>query len=220
MFQLLLIFLRSAVSGFRSHRLLLLENLALRQQLAVLQWRKPKPSFRPIDRLFWLSLRRFCPNWKRILLLVQPQTVIAWHRQGFRWFWRWKSQHRGGRPTVNVQLIQQIRTIWSENPVWGSKRIQAELTKLGINVSDATVRKYRPKGRRGQQTWKTFLAPLLPVHFLNLLFDDANRLVEPIRVTAHPLDFNGRKPVWSKYSSEAKKSGLGQGVDWNSSKVQ
>ena len=157
MFQLFLILLRSVVSGLRSHRLLLLENLALRHQLAVLQRRKPKPDFSPIDRLLWLTLRRFLPEWKRTLKLVQPQTVIAWHRLGFRLFWRWKSRNRGGRPTVNLQLIQQIRAMWSDNPVWGSKRIQAELAKLGINVSDATVPKYRPRARRGDQTWKTFL---------------------------------------------------------------
>jgi transposase InsO family protein len=90
-------------------------------------------------------------------VLFQPQTLIAWHRQGFRLFWRWKSRARGGRPSVGGELIALIRRMWSSNPTWGSKRIQAELAKLGISVSDSTVRKYRPRNRRADQTWKTFL---------------------------------------------------------------
>jgi transposase InsO family protein len=91
------------------------------------------------------------------LLLFQPQTVIAWHRLGFRLFWRWKSRDCGGRPSTERELINLIRRMWSSNPTWGSKRIQAELAKLGSEVSDSTVRKYRPRTRRNDQTWKTFL---------------------------------------------------------------
>ena len=151
------VLLRSLFSGCQSRRLLLLENLALRHQLAVLRRQTRKPKLGQADRLLWLTLRRLWPDWQKGLLLFQPQTVIAWHRLGFRLFWRWKSRARGGRPTADRKLINLIRQMWSSNPTWGSKRIQAELAKLGIAVSDSTVRKYRPRTRRGDQTWKTFL---------------------------------------------------------------
>jgi putative transposase len=147
----------SLLSGFQSRRLLLLENLALRHQLTVLSRKTPKPKLRQADRLLWLALRRLWPDWQRALVLVQPQTLIAWHPLGFRPFWRWKSHQRGGRPSADRKLITLIHQIWPSNPTWGSKRIQAELAKLGIQVSDSTIRKYRPRTRRGDQTWKTFL---------------------------------------------------------------
>ena len=93
-------------------------------------------KLRQADRFLWLALRRWWPDWQKGLLLFQPQTVIAWHRLGFRLFWRWKSRACGGRPTADRKLINLIRRMWSSNPTWGSKRIQAELAKLGIEVSD------------------------------------------------------------------------------------
>ena len=116
-----------------------------------------QPKVRQADRLLWLALRRLWPDWHRALVLVQPQTIIAWHRLGFRLFWRWKSRARGGRPAIDYKLIHLIRRMWSSNPTWGNKRIQAELAKLGIQVSDSTIRKYRPRTRCNDQTWKTFL---------------------------------------------------------------
>ena len=157
MSEVMLVLLRSLLSGCQSRRRLLLENLALRHQLTLLRRQSRKPKLRHADRLLWLALRRLWPDWQKGLLLFQPQTVIAWHRLGFRSFWRWKSRARSGRPTVDRQLINLIRQMWSSNPTWGSKRIQAELAKLGIEISDSTVRKYRPRARRGDQTWKTFL---------------------------------------------------------------
>ena len=151
--------LRSLLSTFQSHSRLALENLALRHQLAVLQRQAPKPKLRPADRLLWVGLLRFWPNWQQALLLVQPQTVIAWHRWGFRLFWHWKSRARRGRPSLDSDLIALIRRMWQANPTWGSPRIQAELAKLGIRISDSTVRRYRPKHRRPRsaQTRRTFL---------------------------------------------------------------
>src|ERR1035438_9776115 len=136
MFDVILVLLRSLLSGCQSRRLLLLENLALRHQLTVLRRQTCQPKLRPADRLLWLALRRLWPDWHRALLLVQPQTLIAWHRLGFRLFWRFKSRARDGRPAADRKLIQIIRHMWSSNPTWGSKRIQAELGKLGIQVSD------------------------------------------------------------------------------------
>jgi hypothetical protein len=103
-----------------SRRLLLLENLALRHQLTVLRRQTRKPKLRQADRLLWLTLRRLWPDWQKGLLLFQPQTVIAWHRLGFRLFWSWKSRVRGGRPTADRKLIELIRRMWSSNPTWGS----------------------------------------------------------------------------------------------------
>jgi transposase InsO family protein len=159
MLEVIWALLRSLLSGFQSHSWLVLENLALRHQLAVLKRQAPKPKLRPTDRLLGVGLLRFWPDWQQALLLVQPQTVIAWHRLGFRLFWRWKSRARGGRPHVDGDFIALIQQMWQANPTWGSLRIQAELAKLGIRISHSTVRKYRPKHRRppSAQTWKTFL---------------------------------------------------------------
>jgi putative transposase len=159
MFEFLLLFLRCLFAGFQSHSGLVLENLALRHQLAVLNRQAGKPKLRSADRLLWVGLRRIWPHGQQALLLFQPQTIIAWHRLGFRLFWRWKSRTRAGRPSVEGELLALIRRMWQANPTWGSRRIQAELAKLGIQVSDSTIRKYRPKNRRSPsaQTWKTFL---------------------------------------------------------------
>jgi len=159
MLKVILALLRLLLSGFQSQSGLVLENVALRHQLAVLKRQAPKPRLRPADRLLWVGLLRFWPDWQQALLLVQPQTVIAWHRLGFRLFWRWKSRARGGRPSVDADLVALIRQIWQPNPTWGSLRIQAELAKLGIRIPDSTVRQYRPKRHRSAsvQTWKTFL---------------------------------------------------------------
>ena len=141
MFEVISALLRSLLSGFQSHSWLVLENLALRHQLAVFRRQAPKPRLRPADRLIWVGRFRFWPDWQQVLLLVQPQTVIAWHPLGFRLFWRWESRARGRRPSVDGDLIALIRQMWQANPTWGSPRIQAELAKLGIRISDSTVRK-------------------------------------------------------------------------------
>jgi transposase InsO family protein len=159
MCHLVLTFLRVLRSGLQSRHQLMLENLALRHQLSVLKRSVPKPKLRNPDRLLWVLLKRCWTEWHRLLVVVQPRTVVGWHRLGFRLFWRWKSCACGGRPSVNRQLITLIRQMWSSNPTWGSKRIQAELAKLGIDVSDSTVRKYRPNRRPSSmaQSWKSFL---------------------------------------------------------------
>jgi putative transposase len=145
-------------STLRSRRDLALENIALRQQLMVLQRQAGKVRLRDRDRVFWVWLQRVWPGWRRALLLVQPATVVGWHRKGFRAYWRWKSRARGGRPRIDPSVRSLIRHMWSSNPTWGSPRIQAELHKLGIDVSDATVRRYRPSGLRSpSQTWRSFL---------------------------------------------------------------
>ena len=141
--------LRSLVAGLRARRHLILENLALRHQLLVLNRTVKAPALRISNRLFWAALSVMWSRWTNVLVIVQPQTVVRWHQAGFRRFWRWKSRRRTGRPQIDRDLIDLIRRMWRANPTWGSPRIRAELAKLGLRMSAATVRKYRPKRERG-----------------------------------------------------------------------
>ena len=138
---------------------LLLENLALRQQILVLQRANPKPPFNNADRTFWVLLCRWWAGWRRPLRLVQPETVIAWHRKGWRLWWRWKSRPKEmGRPRVPWEVIELIRRISRENPTWGAPRIHGELLMLGYYVCEGTVARYMVTRRgRPTQNWKTFL---------------------------------------------------------------
>jgi transposase InsO family protein len=158
MFAIVSALLRYLLSRLRPKHELALENLALRHQIAVLNRPAHKPRLQGTDRLFWVVLKGWWPNWRGALIIVQPETVLGWQRAGYRMFWRWKSRHRGGRPRKDAALIQLIRRMWAVNPTWGSPRIRDELAKLGLEASTATIRKYRPKcGRRPSQSWRTFL---------------------------------------------------------------
>lgn len=148
------------LSGWaRSRAALQLEVLALRHQLQVLQRaRPPRPRLTLADRLLWVWLFRVWNDWQTALVIVQPETVISWHRRGFRLLWTWKSRRRTGRPTVAADVRALIRTMSQTNPLWGAPRIHGELLKLGIDVSQATVAKYMEKRLRPpSQTWPTFL---------------------------------------------------------------
>ena len=139
---------------------LALEILALRQQLAVLKRKHPRPPLKVHDRLFWIALRRFWPAWKQVLVIVKLDTVVAWHRTAFRWYWRWRSRPRAGRPRIGEELRTLIRRLAVENPGWGAPRIQGELLKVGFTVSERTVARYlrrvRHRGDAGK-SWLTFL---------------------------------------------------------------
>ena len=109
-----------------------LENVALRLQVAVLQRSVGRPRLRLRDRLFWVALSQLWAGWRASLLIVQPATVVAWHRQGFRLYWRWKSRRRpAGRPPLDLEIRTLIRRMARDNPTWGRRRIQAELRFLG-----------------------------------------------------------------------------------------
>jgi len=144
----------------RSRRSIEAENLVLRRQLALFKERGVKP--RRIDAITRLSLAwlsRLC-DWRSCVIVVRPETIVRWHRAGWRLFWRYRS--RPGRPPIPLELRQLIRRMATENPLWGEERIANELlVKLGIRVSPRTVRKYmpvRPPGQpRGDQRWSTFL---------------------------------------------------------------
>ena len=154
----LAILVRTLRSTIRTQRELALENLALRQQVAVWKVRQPRPQLTATDRLFWVVLSRLWKNWRSSLQVVRPETVVRWHRQGFRRYWAWKSRHRRGRPAIGTEVRDLIRRMSRANPLWGAPRIHGELLKLGLTVSQATVSKYMPRQRRPpSQVWRTFL---------------------------------------------------------------
>ena len=149
-----------AVIGlFRSRASLEAENLALRHQINILRRRSPKkPTLSNIDRLVFAGLYRLDPGMLGALTIIKPETLIRWHRAGFRLYWRWKSRPQGGRPKTELEVRQFIREMSAANPLWGAPRIHGELLKLGFDVGQTTVAKYMTRGRRPpSQGWKTFL---------------------------------------------------------------
>jgi hypothetical protein len=127
-------------------------------QLRVLERsRRPRVRLTRLDRFLWVWLSRTWPEWRRALVIVNPETVIAWHRQGFRLFWTWKSRHRTGRPGVPDGVRALIRTMSAANPLWGAPGIHGELLKLGIDVGLTSMATYMIRCRQPpSQTWKTF----------------------------------------------------------------
>ena len=187
----------------RSRRALLLENLALRQQLATLVHKRRRPRLFPVDRLFWAALRDLWPDWISALAIVKPATVVGWHRRAFRGYWRRLSRKRG-RPRVDLRLRELIELMARENR-WGAPRIHGEILKLGLNVSERTVSRYlrsiRPRRSPGA-SWKTFLENhrevlaamdffIVPTVTFRLLYvllviQHDRRKVLHVNVTAHP----------------------------------
>ena len=187
----------------RSRFDLALENAALRQQLAVLKQRRPRPRLRWSGRLFWVLLRPVWSGWADALIVVKPETVIRWHRAGFRAYWRWKSR-RNGRPRSHREIRDLIRRMATENR-WGAPRIHAELLKLGFLVSERTVSRFMPKkpvGPDAVERWKRFLrnhrhalaamdfftVPTATFHVLYVFFviHHGRRRILHTGVTAHP----------------------------------
>jgi len=183
------------------------ENLLLRHQLAVLT-RPPRPRrrvrLRRLDKALWVLVRRLRWDWRRHLVVVTPDTVMRWHRAGWRRYWRWRSRSPGGRPRLRPEVQSLIARMARDNPLWGSERIRGELLKLGIAVSNRSVRRYRgrPPGRPPSQTWRTFLrnhahaiwaADLFVVQTLTfktlyvlLFISHGRRELVHLAVTAHP----------------------------------
>jgi hypothetical protein len=134
------------------------ENLALRQQLAVLRVPAKRPRLRRRDRILWVWLSRLWTDWRSCLLIVKPETVIRWHREGFKLYWRWKSRKKPGRPMIATEIRSLIRRMSRENPTWGAPRIHSELRLLGYAVAESTVATYMIRHRKPpSQTWRTFL---------------------------------------------------------------
>ncbi len=158
MIKRLSIFYRTFVSALKSRQNLALENLALRQQLAVLNQSSKRPRISDADRAFWAVVSRIWSDWRYALVLVKSETVVRWHRQVFRRRWTRKCRPRG-RPTLDPAIKRLIRRLSRANPLWGAPRIHGELLKLGVDVSESVVSKYmirRPKPP--SQSWKMFLA--------------------------------------------------------------
>ena len=159
MFALLCFVLAALTSPFNSKSRLEAENAALRHQLIVLR-RKLHGRVRVTnnDRWFFIQLYRWFPSILQVLTIIRPETLVRWHRAGFRCYWRWKSHSLGGRPQIETDLRVLIRRISIENPLWGAPRIHGELLKLGFEVAQSSVAKYMVK-RRGppSQGWRTFL---------------------------------------------------------------
>jgi len=156
---LLISLLRSAFALLRSREEQAIVELTLRQQLAVYAQKRPRPKLSPLDRAFWVALSRLWPRWKYHLVVVRPETVVRWHRNGFRKYWRSISTPGPGRPPISTETRALIIRMATENH-WRARKIQAELMKLGIRVSLATISRYLPKKERDptqQQRWMTFL---------------------------------------------------------------
>jgi hypothetical protein len=159
MIALLCLFLTLSVSPFKSKSRLGAENAALRYQLIVLQRRvRGRVQLKNGDRLFLLQLYRWFPSVLNAITIVRPETLVRWHRAGFRRYWRWKSRSLGGRPQIDADLRALIRRMSVDNPLWGAPRIHGELLKLGFEVAQSSVAKYMVK-RPGppSQGWRTFL---------------------------------------------------------------
>ncbi len=152
-------FFASLVLSFRRRATLQLEVLALRHQLGVLRRSVKRPMLTSSDRLLWIWLASMWTDWRSSVVIVKPETVIAWHRKGFRLLWTWKVRGgRPGRPGVPRDVRELIRRMSRENPLWGAPRIHGELLKLGIDVGETSVGKYMVRYRRPpSQTWRTFL---------------------------------------------------------------
>jgi putative transposase len=156
---MIFILFRTLLSALKCRRALALENLALRHQLDVLRRNAKRPCLTNRDRFLWVFLSRVWPDWRQPLTFVKPETVIRWHRQGFRLYWRWKSRPRWpGRQRVSSEIRDLIRRMSRDNPLWGAPRVHGELLKLGIEVSQATVSKYMVRHQKPpSQSWRTFL---------------------------------------------------------------
>src|SRR6202166_4338963 len=160
MFSLILLWIGALIRLFRSRGNLVLENLVLRQQLAVLKRRHPRPILALFDKLFWVSARQVWSAWKESLLIVTPETVVRWHRNGFRMYWRLISRVRaqvGRRPTPK-EVRELIFRMVADNPTWGAPRIHGELLMLGFELSERTISRWMKRAPRDPDPAKRWLA--------------------------------------------------------------
>ena len=189
----------------RSKSELVLENVLLRHQLAILQRQSKPPHFASSDRLWFLLFASRLKHWKDALVLLKPETLLRWHREGFRLFWKHKSKAKSKHPKIAVETIALIRQMSQGNPLWGAERIRGELLKLGIKVAKRTIQRYIRRAKPSQesnQTWVTFLhnhaqdtwaCDFLPVIYLTLrtffvffIIELSSRRVMHFAVTRHP----------------------------------
>jgi transposase InsO family protein len=156
--------------SFSTNFQLKLEVIYLTKQLEIYQRNDPKLKISGTDRMFFSFMRSILSNWREKLFIVKPNTLIKWHRLGFRHFWKQKSGKEGGRPSMNLEVIILIKKMVAENPLWGAPRIHSELLMLGYKICESTVQRYMPKkGKKNNgQNWKTFLKN----HFMDIISID------------------------------------------------
>jgi transposase InsO family protein len=204
MAALIFLLVNLGASLFKSKSRLEAENAALRQQLIVLQRKvRGRVQFTNSDRLFFMQLYRWCPSVLKAMMIIRPETLVRWHRAGFRRYWRWKSGSAGGRPQIHAELRALIWRMSVDNRLWGAPHIHGELLKLGFAVAQSTVAKYMAKrGDPSGQSWGTFLHNHAPhiaamdlfvvptIGFISLyvlvIVRLARRELVWINVTAHP----------------------------------
>jgi len=188
---------------------LMAENALLRQQLIVLRRQVKRPVFKPHDRLLLILLARLVRSWQEALLIVRPDTLLRWHRHGYRLLWRARSAAAAKRPQVSPETVALIKRIAAENRLWGAERIRGELLKLGIRLGKRTVQRHMrsersPQPQRRGQTWATFVhthahdiwacdfLPIIDLGFRTLfaffIIDLGSRRVVHVGVTRHPTD--------------------------------
>jgi len=160
MCRLILLSFASLFRLFRRRGNLVLENLVLRQQLAVLKRRRPRPHLQLMDKVFWVAVGRFWPRWKQSLIVVTPETVVRWHRAGFRMYWRLISRVRrsAGRKPTPKQVRELIFRMVRENPTWGAPRIHGELLMLGFDLSERTISRWMKRAPRDPEPARRWLA--------------------------------------------------------------
>jgi putative transposase len=161
--RMLTLLIVALIRSVRSRQDLLLENLALRQQLEVIARRDPRLRFSTPDRLFWVALRRLWRGWRKAVILIQPDTVVRWHRTGFKLYWKWLSRKHAvvGRKPTSKELREHIFRMVAENRTWGAPRIHGELRMLGFDISERTVLRWMRKAPRDFEPatrWATFLS--------------------------------------------------------------
>jgi putative transposase len=205
MIECLLLLAALLRASLRNRADLVAENLLLRHQLAVLaRPTRRRPRQRGRDKMLWVLARFACCDWRQHVVLVRPDTVVRWHRRGWRLFWLWRSRGPVGRPRISAEVQELIARMARENPGWGAERIRGELLKLGIRVGRASVQRYRRRGRARPptQTWRAFLrnhrpsiwaADLLTVQtlafrtlYVLVLVGHARRELVHLNVTASP----------------------------------
>ena len=202
---------RSLVSGTlinltRTRAELIAENALLRQQLIILRRQVKRPTCTRMERIRLVLLARIVRPWKQALFIVQPDTLLGWHRHLFRWYWRQRSKAASRKPKIPDETIALIHTMALNNRLWGAERIRGELLKLGMHVSKRTIQKYMQTGRirPSSQTWPTFLhnhareiwacdfLPVTDIFFRSLfaffIIELKSRKVVHVGVTRHPTD--------------------------------
>ena len=199
---------------FRSKHDFQIENLVLRQQLAVFKEKHHRPRLSNADRAFWVAVRDAWSRWTDALIVVKPDTVVRWHRRGFRYYWHWKSRTRdAGRPKIDREIRTLIRRMSIENVTWGAPRIHGELLKLGYELDESTVSRYMARTRKPpSQSWRGFLTNhareivgcdffTVPTATFRLLFvfillSHDRRKILHFNVTGHPsAEWTGRQVV-------------------------